>query len=267
MGRNTEIYMFDKEIASEKLYQDLKFKKLYKRTFENFINERKIELGNSYHVSYDNILSIVKENINNITADELFELIYYINEELIYGKYDSEGNDWKSRDSYQNKIYEEYGITLLYELPTSTVCSSYMFQYGNYTEYYPIEKLNDNDDGGGNIDTRDFLKFNDYMILMMKRILDSGIDGYDYNFEEIDKNELNRTVLEYKDDKAILEIIEKEFNFIKSHWDIKETRSSDYKDPESNTVYRAYEFLEKSIEMKLKINSKENTRIIIVDSY
>jgi hypothetical protein len=263
MGRDTEIYMFDKHIASEKLYQDLKFKKLYKRSFENFINERKIELGNSYNISYDKVLSIIKENINNISSKELFELIYYIDEELVYGKYDNDGNDWKFRESYQNKIYREYGIILLYELPTSTVCYSYMFQFGNYENYYPIEVIKfDRADEGKNMNSSDFLKFNDYMILMMKRILDGGLNGYDYELDEFKKMELSKTVFEYKNDKVILEIIEKEFNFIKSCWEKNEESYS----PEKTTVWYASVFLNKSIEMKLKIDKIENTNIIIVDS-
>ncbi|GAB0155398.1 hypothetical protein CHRYSEOSP005_06590 [Chryseobacterium sp. Alg-005] len=256
--------MFDKEIASEKLYQDLKFKKLCKRTFENFINERKIEFGNSYLVSYDNILSIVKENINNITADELFELIYYIDEELIYGKYDNEGSDWKSRDNYQNKIYEEYGITLLYELPTSTVCYSYMFQYGNYTHHYPIEEIKfDKDDEGENISSFDFLKFNDYMILIMKRIIDGKLDGdSNYYLNDNEMTILNKVIMEHEDNNILHLIIEHEFNFIKSCFE-SEGKASD---PEKNTVYRATEFLNKSIEMKSKINPLKNTRVVIVDS-
>ncbi|GAA5090098.1 hypothetical protein GCM10023210_15760 [Chryseobacterium ginsengisoli] len=264
MSRNTEIYSFDKEIASKVLYQDLVSKKLFEKTFEEFINERKIEIGISYTESYEKIVDIVKEDINRITADELFELVYFLNTELLYGKHYEE---FKVNNDVQNLIYGKYGITLLYELPGTTTCYSYMFQYGNYTEYYPIEEIKfDKDEEGRNIDVKDFLKFNDYMILLMNRILSSGINEY-YNDSESYLNELEKTILEqtilkYHKDKEFLKIIEEEFNFIKStHESTNEVDSATV-----NTVYCAHNILTTSIEMKLKINPKKNSRIVIVDS-
>jgi len=265
MSRNTEIYCFDKEIASKVLYNDLKNQKLHQKTFEEFINKRKIEIGNSYDTSYEQILNIVKEDINKITADELFELVYYLNEELLYGK---RYEEFRSNKNVQNLIYEGYGIMLLYELPGTKTCYSYMFQYGNYTEYYPIEEIKFNEDEQGqNINVEDFLKFNDYVILLMNRILSSGINEY-YNDSENYVNELEKKILEqitlkYNKDNELLKIIEEEFSFIKSSYeDTNEVSSATV-----NTIYCAHNILTTSIKMKLKINPEKNTRIVIVDSW
>jgi len=51
MGRNTEIYMFNKDKASTNLYLDLKLNKLYETSFEEFIKRRKNEIGNSYELA------------------------------------------------------------------------------------------------------------------------------------------------------------------------------------------------------------------------
>jgi hypothetical protein len=61
MGRNTEIYMFNKDKASTNLYLDLKLSKLYATSFEEFITRRKNEIGNSYNHSYENILNTIKD--------------------------------------------------------------------------------------------------------------------------------------------------------------------------------------------------------------
>ncbi|MCQ4141123.1 hypothetical protein [Chryseobacterium sp. EO14] len=256
--------MFDKETASDVLYHDLKNKKLYNQTFKDFIAGRKAELGQSYHCASEQILNIIKENINEITADELFELMYYLNEELLYGKYNDE---FKADRNLQNTIYQKYGITLLYEIPGTTTCYSYMFQYGNYTEYYPIEEIKfDKDEEGQNICVKDFLRFNDYMILMMNRILSSGVNEYypqsESYLNESEKDIVNEIILKHQNDEYLLNIIEQEFNFIKSSYDEKK----EYYSAVENTVYCAVNILSNSILMKLKINPEKNTRIVIVDS-
>ncbi|WEK70229.1 MAG: hypothetical protein P0Y62_01495 [Candidatus Chryseobacterium colombiense] len=261
MSRNTEIYIFNREIASKVLYNDLTDKKLYRKTFEDFINERKTEIGKSY----EQILNIVKEDINRISPVELFELIYYLNEELVYGKHYEE---FQVNRDVRNSIYSKYGITLLYELPGTTTCYSYMFQYGNFTHYYPIKEIKtDEDEQGQNIDAKDFLRFNDYIILLMNRILSSGINEYYKDSEnylnEFEKNILTEISLEYHDDDKFLNLIEEEFNDIKSNFEHKKNTDS----PIINTIYRADSILSKSIEMKQKINPEKNTRIVIVDSY
>lgn len=264
MSRNTEIYSFDKDITSKILYPDLVSKKLSEKTFKEFINERKAEIRIPHTALYDKIVNIVKEDINRITAYELFELIHFLNTELVYGKHYEE---FKLNNDVQNLLYGKYGITLLYDLPGTTTCYSYMFQYGNYTEYYPIEEIKfDEDEEGRNIDVKDFLKFNDYMILLMSSILSSGINEY-YNdaenyLDEYEKTILEQTTLTYHKDKKFLKIIEEEFNFIKSsHENTNEVDSATV-----NTVYCAHNILTTSIKMKLKINPKKNSRIVIVDS-
>lgn len=257
MGRNTEIYQFDKEKASTTLYEDLQNRTFYKRTFSEFLETRKEEFKSSENtISLERILQVVKHDINEISCNDLFEIILFIGEEI----YDQLGYESRNkRDEYLHSLYDRFGITLLYELPTSTVCSSYMFQYGNYTNYFPIYEMG-NKDGGINIDTKDFLAFNDYMILLMIMILDNKLDGYEYTYTEEEKNIISSIIIENKDNHILLREVESEFLFI------KKSLSDNDRHPTPQTVYAAYDFFKQSIEMKDKIDKQKNPRIIILDS-
>ncbi|AZA48751.1 hypothetical protein EG346_11435 [Chryseobacterium carnipullorum] len=254
MGRNTEIYMFDKEKASVYLYDDLKHKKFHTRTFKTFLEDRKKETG-KYDITLENILEKVKNDMNTITPDELFEINLFLIEE-VYSEYT--GRDDTIKEKYFEELYDHYGIILLYEIPTSTVCTSYMFQFGNYTHYFPISE-SENSDGGINMDSTDFLKFNDYTILLMKMILDKKMDGYEYEFTKSEEDIIQRITADQQNNLILLKEIEHECDFIKDC-------SADEKGPYAQTIYYAYAFFKQFIEMKLRINADKNPRIVILDS-
>lgn len=261
MGRNTEIYMFDKEKASVRLYEHLQHKTFLTRTFKAFLEGRKKEIG-KYDVTIEKILEKVRNDINTITADELFEINLFLIEE-VYSE-SIIGSDYSTRKKYLEELYDLYGIILLYELPTSTVCTSYMFQYGNYSHYFPIYEVENNElknhDGGINMDSKDFLKFNDYMILLMKMILDRKMDGYEYDFTKNEEDIIQRIKADHQNNLILFKEIESECDFIKDC-------SSDEKGPYAQTIYYAYSFFKQSIEMKLRIDTEKNPRIVILDSY
>ncbi|KFF16028.1 hypothetical protein IW22_23355 [Chryseobacterium sp. JM1] len=252
--------MFDKEKASVRLHDDLQHKRFHTRTFKTFLEGRKKEIG-TYYVTFEKVLEKVRSDINTITADELFEINLFLSEE-VYS--DSTGSNYSAMEKHLGDLYNRYGIILLYELPTSTVCTSYMFQYGNYTHYFPIYELENyglkHSDGGVNIDSTDFLKFNDYMILLMKMILDRKMDGYEYDFTKNEEDIIQRITADHQNNLIMFKEIESECDFIKDC-------SSDEKGPYAQTIYYAYAFFKQSIEMKLRIDTEKNARIVILDSY
>ncbi|AYZ13511.1 hypothetical protein EGY05_16895 [Chryseobacterium arthrosphaerae] len=258
MGRNTSIYMFNKEKAAAHLYEDLQHRTYHAGTFKKFIEDRNKEFSDyHYNISFDTILETVKNDINMITPDELFVLTLFFDEEVYPQFYNAPLSE---RDQYFEKLYDHSGITLLYEIPTSTVCYSYMFQYANYTHYFPLDEIK-SDDGGTNILSEDFLRFNDYIILLMKRILENKLDGYDYQLTEEEEQIIDTIKTENQSNPVLFEVIEEELQFI------TETSATDHKGPYSQTICYAYDFLNKAIEMKLKIDIEKNSRIVIVDSY
>jgi hypothetical protein len=88
-----------------------------------------------------------------------------------------------------------------------------MFQYGNYTEYFPLDEIK-GDDGGSNILSEDFLRFNDYVILVMKRILESKLDGYDYELTEEEEKIIEAIKTENQNNSLLFEVIENQLNFL-----------------------------------------------------
>ncbi len=260
MGRNTEIYMFNKEKASSFLYEDLRHKTFPTKTFKAFLDDRKKEIG-TYDVTFEKVLEKVKNDINTITADELFEINLFLIEEAYS---ELAGKDYSAKEKYLEELYDRYGIVLLYELPTSTVCTSYMFQYGNYTHYFPIYELENyglgHSDGGINMDSTDFLQFNDYMIILMKMMLDKKMDGYEYEFTKSEEDTLRNIMADHQNNLILFKEIERECDFIKDS-------SADGKGPYAQTICYAYSFFKQSIEMKMRINVEKNPRIVILDSY
>lgn len=261
MGRNTEFYVFEKEKASDVLYAALKDGVLHKKTFEEYLTKRKTEFGSSYFSEIDKILETVKNDINYISSDDLYEIINYINGE-IFEKFEGQGNSrWDSYHAGINRLYDLYGIKLLYEVHTSTVCYSYMFQFGNYKDYFAIEGVREED--GYNINSLDYLSFNDYMILLTDRIrTDVAFGSVDYS--DITENEtkvVNDIKSYYQDNKLLFEVIEKELVWLKEAWQTPEDENK----PEKNTIWWAELFFSKAMEIKETIK-KYHTRVVILDS-
>lgn len=267
MGRNTEIYMLYKEKASANLYEILKNKRIHKRTFEEFITARKLESGASYSTSYEKILSIVKEDINTICPYDLGEITSYLEEELTYGKFDNSHLDWKidsklrkENKAKTNEAFENLGISLLYEIHTSTVCYSYMFQFGNYSMLSDLDEVSNM---GYNLNSTYFLKFNDYMILTMSKLIESQLYEDELNLDGNEEKELESVIQAYKNDITLHEAIDKEIDWLKSCWNAEDGKN----EPEKNTIYSAHLFLTQSLQMKRRIDPKTNPRIVITDSY
>lgn len=260
MGRNTEIYTFDKEKSSKFLYNDLQYKRFTKRTFSEYIAERTDEFGPSVINTAESILNTVKADINYILPDDLSEIINFISEEA-YAKFrGSPTKDFIMIETEISHLHDLYGIELLYEVHTSTVCYSYMFQFGNYENYFPVEYLFE--ENGCNISSDSFYNFNEYMVFLMYRIMsDKTFDVDDPELMEKYDDLVNDLQVKLKDNLLMHEVVNNELTWLKECF----FGPKDSHKPEKNTVYYAHLFFKQSIEMNERISGK-NARIVIVDS-
>lgn len=154
MGRTTEFFKLDAEKAKNNLILDLHSKTKFKKSFEDFILERKAEFGDRYVVTFNNVIQKVSSNINTILPKELWELTYWLGE-IEYERIYQQGENY---EKVHNELYINNGIESLYEVQ-STNAYGFMFQYGNFTDYFETDETDEPYDGGRNIDTIKFIRF------------------------------------------------------------------------------------------------------------
>ncbi len=250
MGRSSEIYMFDKHKSSNYLYSVLTSQKSTK-TFNGFIQQRKEAFDESYNTTFEETISKVKENINLINPDSLDEIILYLNENHSI----LNNNDVPNT----NETLIKHGIIPLYKIHTSTACYSYMFQFGNFEDFFPFTNSYEN---GYNMQSSDFLLFNDYMILLMHKIIINKLDHNDINLNSLEINTIEKITEQYKEHQTMQNAINKEFDWL-SH--CKKEENETYK-VEKNTISMASQFLSQSLEMRKKIQLQKDNRIVIIDT-
>jgi len=261
MGRDTAIYTFDKEKSTKVLYNDLQYKRFTTRTFREYIAGRIDKFGQSLFNTAENILETIRADINNISPDDLFEILLFLSEET-YKKFQlNKENQSKICKAEIAQMYDLYGIELLYEVHTSTVCYSYMFQYGNYDNDFPIEDIYANEEGH-NISSASFYRFNEYMILLMYRIMsdqtfDAAVPELMAKYHDL----VNDLQIKFSNNSLLQELINNQLRSLHESWIIRE----DHLKAEHNTIYYAWLFFQQSIEMNEKINGRD-VRIVIVDS-
>jgi hypothetical protein len=248
MARNTEIYTFNRENARVNLLPLINDTVLHEKSFSQFLNERRIEIGDSYNTSEEKIYEIISTDINFIQPEDLSEITFFLDEEITYNK------------NILEKDIGKYGINLLYEIPNKPLCFSYLYQYSNYTNYHPIDEIVDTVYYGYNISAEDFLKFNNYIILLTKKILDNGIDGYGYtekDFTDLEKKTFEIINNKLANDNELHKIIEEEFLFLKKDVDNENNGGA------TQIVWYASEFFSKSIQMRENIDLQN--RVVILD--
>ncbi|AXB58125.1 hypothetical protein [Flavobacterium fluviale] len=243
MGRNTDFFILHKEIARAELYPVISSDR-FAESFKEFLIRRKKICDDDYDVHYESISQKVSTDINNILPSELFELIY-----------------WLGEIGYN---YEGKGIEELFNLH-GTTAYSFMFQYGNFTDYYPLDALSEAW-SGERIHPKDFMRFLDYMILLMGRVSASQIAGPEYSLSDAEKEYIDALQETYKDEKLLWEIIDAEFEYLKRELvTYIESGSKSKVSPEVNCVYWSSGFLDSCIEMKSRI-AETGTMVFIVDS-
>ncbi|MTH16288.1 hypothetical protein [Flavobacterium sp. LC2016-01] len=266
MGRTTWFYKLNAEKAKSNLILDLHSRTKFKKSFEDFINERKAEFGDDFDVTFNDVIQKVSSNINTIRPNELWELTYWLDE----NKYERTGQG-ENYEKVYTELYTNNGIESLYEIQ-SINAYGFMFQYGNFTDYFEIDETDEPYDGGRNVNAKKFTRFLDYMILLMKKVSEADLNENEYKYEPFNEEveEISKIENLNQENKLLFEIIENEFislkrNFFKEKE--KENLEENYRsrNPDYYTVFCAEGFLENCIRMKREIE-EINTNILIVDS-
>ncbi len=266
MGSDVDIYKINRKEASKFLYREMSTQIIHTRKFKDFIDDRIKECGPSSSVrfDYEKIMSILKEDASLLYPDELDEIARFIDDETSNMYL---GQEKSSNLSYAHNeaLLKRYGIEHLFY----NRGYSYMFLYGAFSYYLEPMQIRSDDYDGHNISSKDFLLFNDYVILVTKKLIESDFHNErPHTFTETELDIVNQILQDRSGDSAFFEAIENRFEDVKEAWiEAYKSGTQDSRDnPDSLTVAFSEDFFVWSIKFKQKIVESPDTRVIIYHS-
>ncbi|MEN0053391.1 MAG: hypothetical protein AAGC65_06965 [Mucilaginibacter sp.] len=265
MSRYVFFYKLNSKQGEEHLLNDLVSTNKFEKSFANFLTHRRAECGSSYKTTYHQVIKSILTDFNEILPSEIHEIVRWY-ENNVYG---NNFNCFREKEQRVAALLKESGIELLFKITSSSAsCYAFIFQYGNFTDRYKINAIDENDDEGSNIKSYDFIRFLEYVILLMCKINEAGLeDIFDYPDSQI--RMIEGIKFSYEDDIKLHKLIEDEFNYIKKSWvkyEKKRNKGIDERiTPEIQTVYNACFFLNACLEMIESIK-EENKNILMLHS-
>lgn len=252
MKRNISIYTFNNVKAAENLYKDLQHRIYNTQTFKAHM-----EAQENGDITFNKILECVKNDINMMHPNDLYEITHFLKSQIHpLFTYDSE----EAREEYFKTLYDYLGITLLYEIDTQNISKAYTYLYEAYTDSFPIAGIRGKY-FSINIQTEDFLHFNDFLIMMTQKIIESKLYHYEEELTEAEENIIEKVRSENQQNTLLSEAIEEEMKFLTKVF---------YPDDRQDfiqVIYHASTFLKQAIRMRSMIDLQKNPRIIVVDIY
>lgn len=266
MSRWVFFYALNSKQGKEELYEDLTSTTKYEKSFADFIAERTAECGRSFGVTYQEVISSVKNHFEDLLPSHLSEIVRWYEDRFSLQFSGTTIYEWKQYQKAVESTLRGVGIEPLFEITSSSAsCYGFIFQYGNFNTVYELDAFEEDDDEGSNIKSKEFSCFLDYMVLLMCRLHDENLE---YQFDYIELPEEHQKEIEsikanYQNDTKLHELIDEEFEWIKSYWTLYK-QNNDRPSPEAQTVHEHYNFLEACLEMKA-ILKEEHTRVIMVN--
>lgn len=222
------------------------------KSFKTFLIHRNKEVGISADL-FDRICNKVHTNINTILPSELFELTFWLGD-LCFDLRDV-------NKEISKELFEDNGLDELLHLHGRTAYG-FMFRFGTFTDYFEIEGINEGDDGF-NLDHDYFIKFLDFVILLMGKLIEENLEpDYQHEFTNEERIEIKHIEQKYKADSIFFEAIEKEFNYLVNNY---KRDNPIHRDPDITAVNMASSYFCYCITMKNSITTS-NTNILILDS-
>lgn len=263
MGRDTDFYKLDREKATKHLVPLLGPDTRYATTFESFLAARNSEFPD-LAVDYNEVMEIIRTDINRIGDYQLSEIIHYIGEEILNNKTLVFPHEIKSFNYCEYEL-TQHGIESIFSV-VSVTAYSFMFQWGHYQDIFEPDEFFRNVGEGRNISTPDFLNFLDYIILLCRDLMNSEMCDFTYDYSEAKKTVILDIEERNKDNEKLRQLIEREFTFLLGLWNQYKDDWED-RNPDLMTITCADWFFERALYMKEVINPAYNTRIVVDDSY
>ncbi|SDJ37664.1 hypothetical protein [Chryseobacterium jejuense] len=256
MERNITIYMFDSTKAASNLYKDLQHRIYHTSTFKNYIEDQEKQVENN-NINFNSLLECVGNDINMMHPNDLYEITHFFKSQ-IHPLFPNDSVE--AREEYFKTLYDYLGITKLYELTTTNACKAYGYLYEAYIDSFPVTGIQGKD-LSINIRTEDFLHFNNFLILVTKKIIDSQLYDYPDELTEEEESIIETVQSENLQNELMSEVIEEEMKFLTKVF------YPDNRQDFIQAVYHVHTFLKQAIKMKLIIDVQKNPRIIVVDIY
>lgn len=252
MKRNISIYTFNSIKAAENLYKDLQHRIYNTQTFKTHIEGK--ENGG---ITFNRILESIKNDINRMHPNDLYEVTHFFRAE-IYPLFAHDSLE--AREKYIKTLYDYLGITLLYEIDTTEAGKAYTHLYETYIDFFPIVGIRGKY-FSINIQSEDFLQFNDFLMMMTKRIIESKLYDYEEELTEEEESIIETVRSKNKQNILLSEAIEDHLKFL-----VKVFYPDDRQDF-IQAVYHACTFLKQAIKIRSMIDVQKNPRISIIDIY
>ncbi|WP_342644671.1 hypothetical protein [Mucilaginibacter sp. CSA2-8R] len=265
MSRYVYFYALDSKQGREELYEDLTSTTKYAKSFADFIAERTVKCGSSLSVTYQQVITSVKNNFEDLQPSQLREIVNWY-EDMFYRRYCKPPEyEWERYEKAVESALKGVGIEPLFEITSSSAsCYGFIFQYRNFESVYEPDAFNEDGDNGSNIKRHEFIRFLNYMILLMCRIHDENLE-HQFDYTELPENhqkEIESIKTAHRDDAKLQALVDKEFEWIKGYW-IKDHENNKGPCPEAQTVNEHHRFLTACLDMKATL-TEEYTRVLMV---
>jgi hypothetical protein len=271
MSSYISFYKLNSREGREHLYDDLISTAKFETSFSTYILDRESEYGKSFKITYDQVLSSVLNDFDQIRPSELWEIVQWY-EQLAYSSVFGVTTDWEKNEETLSTMLKNSGIEVLYDFSGSSTSNwAFIAQYRNFDKHFPLNAFHEDD--YSNIKSNDFIGFLEYIVLLMCKLNEAGMDDFfDYSKEYSDStlSEIERIKFTYEDDIKLHEVINDAFEEIKIEWIEYNARDENklnrWFPPVAHTVHDVYYFLTASLKMIESIK-EENKNIVMIHGY
>jgi hypothetical protein len=259
-------YALNAKQGKEELYDDLTSATKYEKSFADFIAERTAECAPDFEVTYQEVIASVENHFEDLLPSQLREITNWY-ENMFYRQFCRPPEyEWEKYNKAVESTLRRVGIEPLFEITSSSAsCYSFIFRYGMFASTYKPDAFDEKDNQGSNIKSYEFIRFLDYVVLLMCKIHDESLeDQFDYTELTDDHQKAIEFIkIDYQNDTKLHELINEDFEWIKGDW-IQHLEQPDAYNPEEQTVHEHYRFLIACLNMKATLK-EEHTRVVMVN--
>ncbi len=247
MGREVFIYQLQEDKIAEGFYDFLRSSDIV-NVFKDFIAERKRGFANPYDLTFEKLMEKVKEGLKEVDGDELFEIIYFMTEEI---SQELEGD--------ADEFLRNLGLDKIYESKTKSEANLFISQYHNYIEGVMDGVDKDPLPNRDQVSREVFTGFLDYMLLYLNEVNKWEASAVSVSYAALEQQQLDEIRKRTASAPRIHQLMDQELELAREELAIHQGKET------SGHLGHARSLFTRCVEIKSKLHDQVE-RLVVIDS-